>query len=128
GPGGLYTHHRGLYIGFNKITYGDGRTCDTWHCTGKAYQSHEKFLEEQTSSDGGRHQVAIDWHGQEGEVFAREERELAVGRRDGGLMIDFRSRLVPVGVDQIQLDGDPQHAGFQFRAAQEVAADNAKQT
>src|SRR5262249_13160001 len=32
GPGGLYTHHRGLFYGF-KATYGDKKiTADTWHC------------------------------------------------------------------------------------------------
>ena len=34
GPGGLYPHHRGIYYGFNRITYGDGLKADTWHCTG----------------------------------------------------------------------------------------------
>ena len=38
GPGGLYTHHRGLFYGFSKITYGNGKTCDTWHCPEGAYQ------------------------------------------------------------------------------------------
>lgn len=128
GPGGLYTHHRGLFYGFNKIAYGDGRTCDTWHCTGNAHLSHEEFVDEQAGHKGGRHKVVVNWHGQDGEVFAREEREIAVERRDGGLLIDFRSHLEPVGVDSIHLDGDPQHAGFHFRAAQEVAADTAKQT
>ena len=31
GPGGLYTHHRGIYFGFNRISY-DGKQADTWHC------------------------------------------------------------------------------------------------
>lgn len=128
GPGGLYSHHRGLFYGFNKVTYGDGRTCDIWHCPDGAFQSHEEFIDEQAGDDGARHKVLVNWHGQDGEVFAREEREIAVERRDGGLLIDFRSHLEPVGVDSIHLDGDPQHAGFHFRAAQEVADNTAKQT
>ncbi|MEX2169719.1 MAG: DUF6807 family protein [Pirellulales bacterium] len=128
GPGGLFPHHRGLFYGFNKITYGDGRKCDTWHCPDHACQTHEEFLEEEAGDHSAHHKVVVNWHGQEGEVFAREEREIAVERRDGGVLIDFRSHLEPVDVDSIHLDGDPQHAGFQFRAAQEVAAETAKQT
>jgi len=25
-------HHRGIFYGFNRITYGDGKRADTWHC------------------------------------------------------------------------------------------------
>jgi len=128
GPGGLFPHHRGLFYGFNKVTYGDGKKCDTWHCPDHACQTHEEFLEEEAGPDGAKHKVVINWHGKEGEVFAREEREMKVTRRDGGTLIDFRSHLEPVGVEKIHLDGDPQHAGFHFRAAQEVAADTNKET
>src|SRR5688572_17636121 len=30
GPSGLYPHHRGLFFGFNRISYGD-KKCDIWH-------------------------------------------------------------------------------------------------
>jgi hypothetical protein len=78
----------------------------------------------------GRHRVAIDWHGEKKEVFAREQRELAaynLGSDGQGLLIDFSSRLTAVA-GPVKLDGDPQHAGFQFRAAQEVAEKTKSQT
>src|SRR5262249_27963919 len=31
GPLGQYPHHRGIYFGFNKISY-DGKQADVWHC------------------------------------------------------------------------------------------------
>ena len=37
-------HHRGIFYGFNRIRYGDGKTADTWHCTDGAYQQHDRFL------------------------------------------------------------------------------------
>ena len=37
GPGGRYTHHRGIYFGFNKTAYGD-----FWHCPDVS-QRHESF-------------------------------------------------------------------------------------
>jgi len=126
GPGGLYTHHRGLFYGFNRITYPGGR-CDTWHCKPGAYQSHEGFLAQEAGPVMGRHLVAVDWHGQKGEVFAREQREMTVYHIPGGILVEFASRLKSAG-GKVILDGDPQHAGFQFRAAQEVAAGDQKLT
>src|SRR5205085_2265785 len=37
-------HHRGIFYGFNRITYGDGKKADTWHCIDGAFQQHERFL------------------------------------------------------------------------------------
>jgi len=126
GPGGLYTHHRGIFYGFNRITYPGGK-CDTWHCKPGAYLSHEGFLASEAGPVLGRHLVAVDWHGQKGEVFAHEQRELTVYHVPGGILVEFASRLKTAG-GKVILDGDPQHAGFQFRAAQEVAAGDQKQT
>lgn len=126
GPGGLYTHHRGIFFGFNRITY-PGGTCDTWHCKPGAYQSHEGFLAQEAGPVMGRHLLAVDWHGQQGETFAHEQRELTVYRLPAGILVEFASRLKTAG-GKVLLDGDPQHAGFQFRAAQEVADGDQKQT
>ena len=48
-----------------------------------------------------------------------EERELTVHAPHGGWLIDFRSTLT-TDLDKVRLDGDPQHAGFHFRANDEV--------
>jgi Methane oxygenase PmoA len=119
GPGGYFTHHRGLFYGFNKITYG-GKEADVWHCTKNCYQSSEKVLDEAAGPVLGRQIVAIDWHGQDRQPFAHEQREMTVYNLPGGTMIDFASRLETVG-EKVRLDGDPQHSGFHFRTANEVA-------
>lgn len=126
-PTGLYPHHRGLFFGFSRISYGDGKRVNTWGCEGDHHQSHEKFLAEEVGPVLGRHAVAVDWHGQGKEVFAAERRELTVYSLPGGLLVEFASRLSST-VGKVKLDGDPQHAGFQFRAAEEVAAKNQKLT
>lgn len=123
GPGGLYTHHRGIFYGFNKVTYGTGKSCDIWHCP-VAYQSHEKFESIEEGELLGRHTVVIAWHGLDKEIFARERRELTVYKGSTGHLVEFASELTPL-IAPVKLDGDPQHAGFHFRAANEV---NAKQT
>jgi hypothetical protein len=129
---GLYPHHKGLFYGFNKITYGDGKTCDTWHCTGKAYQEPKRDMTLEFSKLAASQRVVIDWHGQDGEAFATENRRLSISRpvRQGfdGWQIDFRSHLATLDGKPIHLDGDPQHAGFHFRASQEVPDKTAKET
>jgi hypothetical protein len=117
---GLYPHHRGMFFAFNKVTYGDGKKCDVWHCTGDAYQSHEKPLAQEAGGVLGRHRVDIAWHGVNKEVFAREERELTVYNVPGGRLVEFASKVRTTG-GPVKLDGDPQHAGFHFRADKEVA-------
>jgi hypothetical protein len=124
----LYPHHRGLMYAFNKITYDNGKTADTWHAKPKdTHQSHEGFLNSEAGMVLGRHRVAVAWHGPDQEVFAREEREMTVYAVDGGTLVEFASRLRTEG-GKVRLDGDPQHAGFQFRAANAVADTTAKQT
>lgn len=120
GPGGLYPHHRGLFYGFNRISYGDGKKADTWHCTNGAYESHEGFIGSSAGTVLARHAVNVAWHGQDSEVFAKEKREMSAYVLPNGTLIEFASRLRST-VGPVKLDGDPQHAGFQFRASQEVA-------
>ena len=123
-----FPHHRGLQMGFNKVTYANGKKkADTWHCQKDDHQSHEGFLQAEAGLLLARQRVAIDWHGDKKEVMVKEEREMTVYKLPGGTLVEFASRLKPVG-GKVKLDGDPQHAGFQFRAANEVAEKTAKQT
>jgi hypothetical protein len=120
-------HHRGIFFGFNHISYGNGKTADTWHCTNGAYQAHDRFLASEAGSVLGRHRLAISWHGQDKQVFANEERELTVYNVPGGQLVEFASRMRP-SAGPVKLDGDPQHAGVQFRADNEVFAKTSDQT
>jgi hypothetical protein len=126
----LYPHHRGLMFAYMRCTYGEGKgtTADTWHAKpGDSHQQHTGFASVEAGPVLGRHRVLVDWHGPKNEVFAKEERELTVYKVPGGTLIDFASRLRPT-MGKVKLDGDPQHAGFQFRASNDVAEKTAKQT
>jgi hypothetical protein len=130
GPGGKFPHHRGLFYGFMKTSYGPlGKLVDTWHCKGQTYQGHEKFLSAETGPILGRHRIQIGWYGEKKERFAVEERELTVYNVPGGILVQFASRLTPAkGVGIVKVDGDPQHAGFHFRADNEVAEKSSGET
>ena len=134
GPHGLYPHHRGLFYGFNKISYGD-KKCDIWHGdsahkfnTVGAYQKHVRFLTQEGGTERGTHTALIAWHGPDKGVFAEEERTVTARVRPGGTLVDWRSKLTSKVDEPVQLDGDPQHAGFHFRADQEVAATTKAET
>jgi hypothetical protein len=117
----LYPHHRGLMYAFNKITYGGNKPCDTWHAKpGDTHEEHAGFLSSEAGSVLGRHRVAVNWHGEKNDIFAKEERELTVCKIGKGTLVEFVSRLKTVG-PPVKLDGDPQHAGFQFRAHNDLA-------
>jgi Methane oxygenase PmoA len=135
----LYPHHRGIMYGFNKCSYGPDlkSQADTWHCppppadkkknVPTAHVSHEKTLSTDAGPVLGRHRVLLGWYGAGEKPFALEERELTVYNLKGGTLVEFASRLKTTG-GKVRVDGDPQHAGFQFRAANDVAEKTAKQT
>lgn len=113
-----YPHHRGLFYGFNKISYA-GKTCDVWHGRKGEYVIHDRVIDEEAGPVFGRQKSHLSWCGQDGQPFAEEEREVTVYRVPGGTMIDVDSRLT-TRLEKVRLEGDPQHAGFQFRAANSV--------
>ncbi len=123
----LFPHHRGIFYGFNKITYGDKKTADIWHGEKNVYSQCDKIMIDNNFSKAfGRYTAAISWHGMDGATFAEEQRELTVfdvsdaEKKSAATMIDLVSVLT-TKLDKVKLDGDPQHAGLHFRAAQDVA-------
>ncbi len=127
GPGGLFPHHRGIYFGYNRISYGD-KTADTWHCKNGAYQSFEKNLQLTGGPVAATHVSEILWRGQDGEPFAKEIRKLIVARLGDGHLIDVTSTVTNLVDVKIDFKGDPQHAGIQFRATQLVPDQTAEMT
>lgn len=132
GPGGLFTHHRGIYFGFNEITFtredGSIGHADTWHGRRGAYQEHIDFITEESDSQTASLTTSIAWHGEEGEFFATEYRKLTFSyNNDGDLVVDFAA-ILETDLPKVNLDGDAQHAGVQFRATNEVAEATKEQT
>jgi hypothetical protein len=119
GPEGQFPHHRGIFFGFNRISYGDKQQADVWHCRNGESQRHIETMSHAADANSGGHKLKVGWHGRDGKLFATEERALTVRAARGGRLIDFASTLT-TDLDKVRLDGDPQHAGFHFRANAEV--------
>ncbi|MCU0866803.1 MAG: PmoA family protein [Planctomycetes bacterium] len=91
GLGGTYPHHRGLFVGWNQVQVG-GERFDFWHCKNGETQRLQKLL------------------------TAEEHRRGGAGEHWLELVVELRA-----GAAAVLLDGDPQHAGCQFRALQQFA-------
>ena len=131
GHGGKFTHHRGIYFGFSKCSFTNDEGIefkgqDTWHCR-KAHQTHAQFIEQTADPDAASQTVEIHWHADDGSVFAKEVRSLTFSFTGDDLVVDFQSSVTPT-VPKMRVDGDPQHAGFHFRASNEVSETTHGQT
>jgi hypothetical protein len=127
---GQFPHHRGLFFGFNKISYEqDGKklTPDIWHGTNNVFSTADKTSNSEAGEVFARQTSNISWHGADGKKFADETRTVTVYHVPDGTMLDWSTELT-TKLDKVRLDGDPQHAGFHFRATQEVSKSTAKQT
>jgi Methane oxygenase PmoA len=127
GPSGLYPHHRGLFVGWRRTQY-EGGEIDSWHCIKGAHQRHIRFVEKGGNAHSGFMTSEIAWNDGKGKPVIDELRTVRVtnvGRAGGppAWQIDWSTRLESRR-GKIELNGDRQHAGFQFRAAQSVAQTN----
>ncbi len=127
GPGGQFTHHRGIFLGFSKVTYGGNIKVDIWHCKDDTHQAFDKVLLRESGAVLATEKDLILWKGKNKETFAKEERQLIVYKVLGGQLVEFQSVVSTTGGTVI-LDGDPQHAGFHFRATNEVSEKTSKDT
>ena len=120
GPGGKFPHHRGIFIGWNKIKHG-GKNHDLWHVKNTT-QKHVSFIKEDAVEGATSVISRVDWIGTEGKPVLEETRSATVHHDAGGAyaLIDFQSTLTAAH-GAVELNGDPEHAGVQFRPSQQVA-------
>jgi hypothetical protein len=122
GPGGKYPHHRGIFFGFKAF---DGQTPlgDYWHCP-DVTQRHVKYLTDRefTGPVAARVASVTDWVGKDEKPVARDTREWTTWRiGPKAFVYDYEITVESLIGKPIKLGGDAHHAGFHFRAAQEVA-------
>ncbi len=122
---GGFPHHRGIYIGWNKITSDLGAQ-DLWHLNAKP--APQMSVREITKQEGGKDSatliVQIDWRAnkkdaQGSDLLLSETRTIIISRPDGKrTQVDCHFQLR--AARDLELGGDLQHAGIHFRASNEV--------
>jgi len=117
----LYPHHRGLFIGWSRLEFAGSRY-DFWGMGGGLAQVHQKFLEQVAGPVLASSKALIHWNDKNGEPVIAEQRETTVFRQSEPtiLLLDFHTELKAVR-GEVFLNGDPEHAGFQYRAHDAVA-------
>ena len=121
GPGGEFPHHRGIFLGWNKMTVA-GKGYDRWHMKG-GDQVHQKFAVQKAGPDGANFTSVVRWMGATSDAtLIEEERTMSFlpPPAPAYALVDVVSRLKAVGGETV-LDGDPEHAGLQFRPSNEVS-------
>jgi len=116
-----YPHHRGIFIGWSRLTF-DGNRYDLWHMSGGA-QVHQEFMEQIAGPVLARSTALIHWNDKDGEPLIAERRQTTVFRQSDPtlLLLQCHTKLKAVRGD-VFLNGDPEHAGFQYRAHNDVAS------
>jgi hypothetical protein len=117
---GKYTHHRGIFTGWSKLKHG-GQVYDLWHMKNGAAQVHQGFVDLETPEGAVGFAARIDWRNPDGEVMLEETREVLLHPESEGAyaLVDVTVRLKAVN-GEVELNGDPEHAGFQFRPNAQV--------
>ena len=116
-----YPHHRGIFIGWNGLEF-EGKRYDFWHMGGAA-QKHQKFLQQTAGPVLAKSTSLIHWIDNNAQTIIAEQREVTVFRQSDPtiLLLDFCTELKAVGGD-VLLNGDPEHAGMQYRPHNDVAS------
>ena len=87
GPGGKFPHHRGIFIGWNKINH-NGKRHDLWHVKNTT-QKHVSFMKQDAVQGETSVISRIDWIGTEGKAVLEETRSATVhSRRGRGICAD----------------------------------------
>jgi hypothetical protein len=118
GPGGKFTHHRGIFIGWAKTGF-QGKSYDTWHMKNSSIV-HKETIEQKQDDKTSVLKVKLHWNTSEGVPILEEIRSFTV-HHDGEsyLLLDFVSELTAI-TDDVELNGDPEHAGMQYRPHNDV--------
>jgi len=119
-PGGNpYPHHRGIFLGY-KVGTPDGKRYDFWHVR-NVWQRTEKLGPLYAGPVLGRMTALVKWEIKQDTPVVTEERTVTVYRQSKPVvLLDFVARLRSDDGD-LDLGGDPEHAGCQFRPHFEVA-------
>lgn len=119
GPGGEFTHHRGWFLGWSKITTPLG-TVDRWHMKGGNI-IQQKVLSRSATKDSASFTVLLHWQGTTEAPILSEERTYTVRSAPAPAyaLVEMKSELKALA-GETKLDGDPEHAGLQFRPAASI--------
>lgn len=118
GPGSQFPHHRGLFVGFNKIS-SQGANYDRWHMKGGDQICRK--VETDVKDGVATLKAEIDWESTPGKVLLKETRVMTFKKREAPFYLEINLETTLLSPDgETVLDGDPEHAGVQFRPSEKI--------
>lgn len=123
-PSGTFGHHRGIFIGWNRIESDLGRR-DLWHMKGTTMEV-KRFTQLVTTGHHAVTEAQIHWRAgikpdATDDLLLDEHRRITFSHTNTQeTQIDFVTHLTAART--LTLGGDLQHAGVHFRAENEVAS------
>ena len=120
GAGGTLTHHRGIFLGWNKMTV-DGKNYDRWSMGG-GDQVHEQFTNQSAGPASATFTSHVRWQGgKPEETLIDEERTFTFLPGQGSIyaVIDTESKIKAV-LGDTTLNADPEHSGLHYRPADKI--------
>jgi hypothetical protein len=120
GPGGFFTHHRGIFFGWQEIGY-NGKKVNLWEMP-DGDQVQQKFLAQKADATQATFTALIHWILKDGTTIIEEERTMTLHADPavkGSLLVDFSTKVKAVKGD-LALVGNAEHGGVQYRAADDV--------
>jgi len=111
GPGGMDTHHRGIYIGWHTIAWKDKKDLNLWEMP-SGNQVHQKFLAQKAEADMATFTSLVAWKLLDGTQLIEEQRTFTFHRPAAGamLVVDTASTLKAMAGDLV-MEGDAEHGG-----------------
>lgn len=119
-----FPHHRGFFIGWNKIA-SDLGTFDLWHMKG-GQMSVARFEKIEGGRDSSRLVAIVEWRGGKkdasgSDLLLTETRTLVISRpQPRRTQVD--ATFVLKAARDLMLGGDLQHAGVHFRGSKELGS------
>jgi len=119
GPGGLHPHHRAIFVGWSR-TIVEGKPLDFWGMR-NTHQIHLKFTRLESKVSEAVISALIAWRDAANRTVIEEERTMRFSPPpDGAIaLVDLTTTIKPT-LSDVRLDGDPEHAGVQFRASSDI--------
>lgn len=125
-----FPHHRGFFIGWNKIAYEGGdapakkATVDLWHFNKGGSMNVIKLQKVEARQNGAVIVADIEWRGNTqtangADLLIKERRELVISKPDAK-QTQVDATFVLNAARDLTLGGDLQHAGVHFRGSKEL--------
>ena len=120
-PKSAFPHHRGIFLGWSKTGF-NGKTYDTWHMKDGVNQKFERLVTKNIGPMYCDHTAQISWNTGDGQTILDEKRTIRglhpTNKGYGMMEVDT---VLSASHGDVVLDGDPEHAGCQFRASNQTA-------